>query len=216
MSNIITIKLTLRDSDYEKNKELFEFSDMTHTDNCVDEDDLMTFDYHGVDYFVIGIEERLQAEKIPYSKEWTGCNEFSEGEEHCRILPNGTVDIKKPMDATYNIIDDAISAHENGDITSFLAKKKDAITIMSWAAQNIIMVARECNYELMQRFDDAELDGLVDNMSSELANTNTIGDEDLQEEALLMAEKRATQINNQGRSEQINFLLNNGFLPAGC
>lgn len=216
MSNIITINFTLRNSDYEKHKEVFEVSDMQHTDDGVDEDDLMTLDYHGVDCFVVGIEERLQAAKIPYSKEWTGCSEFSEGEEHCRILPNGTVNIKKPMDATYNIIDDAIIAHEKGDIASFLAKKKDAITIMSWAAQNIIMVARECNYELMQRFDDTELDGLVDEMSSKLSSANSVSDEDLQEEALLIAEKLATQINNQGRSEQINFLLNNGFLPAGC
>jgi len=77
--------------------------------------------------------------------------------------------------------------------------------------------ARSHAYTRLAAMDQVELDDLVTELTLEAAckssgGVNSTDDEEEQERLIQIAERHASAINNEGRSSQISYLINNGYL----
>lgn len=214
MGDRTTVNLTVRKEDLLKNQSLFADAD----DKDEQGNSLMSLTYYDINYANLDFESILQEKRIPYDKSWDNGHEYPCGTEYCRVLSDGNVEVKEfsGFDEDTINLDETIKAYKQGDIVTFLESKKNELAVMSWDDQEIIMQGRSSTEEALLSIEQEPLDSLVVEMSCELSpKLNQTDDEDAQEEAIVLAEHHAVEINNQGKEEQVNYLLNNGYLSQG-
>lgn len=213
MSNLSMVNLVVRKEDLLSNKHLF--SDAAYQG----EHDglLMSLTYYDVQFAILDIEKTLQENRVPYDKCWDKGDELPCGTEYCRVLSDGSIVVKGFSGVVEDAVhlDDVIQAYKQGDIINFLESKKNEITVMSWDNQEVIMQARAATKTALLNLDQETLDSLVVEMSCELSSEINQTNDEVQEEAILLAEQRAVDINNQGKEKQITYLLNSGYLYKG-
>jgi hypothetical protein len=220
MGDRTSVNLTVRKDDLFKNQALFADANDQDTYGLSPSSSLLlvTLTYYDINFANLGFEGFLQENKIPYDKSWDNGDEFTCGTEYCRVLANGNVEVKEQtgFDEENISLDEAIKAYKEGKIGAFLETKKNEITAMDWNIQQLIMQGRRTTELALLSLEQESLDDLVTEMSCELSSElNQTDNEEAQDEIILLAEKSAADINNKGKDEQVNYLLNNGYLCEG-
>lgn len=214
MSNNSAVTLTLRNIDYQNNLNMF--VDDADEENIPTENGLITFVYFDARFGNLNIENLMQLKCIPYDKSWDGGDEYTAGQEYLRVLADGTT--TKISNNVYDkdkvSLDDAIEAYKCGNIADYLERQKNEQAIMSWEDQNVIMKARADTKKALIDADATKVNQLVIEITLAMATT-TNTDNASKEASSIEAKKLSDDINNQGKGEQIDHLLRNGYLAPG-
>lgn len=215
MGDRTTVNLTVRKDDFLKNPSLFADAD---DNDAIEGSSTVSLTYYDVNYGNLDFESALQDMRIPYDKSWDNGSEYTCGTEYCRVLANGCIDVKEFSgynEDTVNL-DEVIKAYKKGNIEAFLETTKSTLTVMDWDDQEIIMLGRANTESVLLSAEQANIDSLVVEMTCEIpVDLNETDDEEAQDKAVLSAEQRAVNINNQGKESQIAYLLNQGYLSQG-
>ncbi len=183
MSDRTAVYLTLRQADFERHEELFEYRDEEETlPNA-----LIKLSFFDVNPDMPEVKSPLHNHFIPHDWQLEANHYFTSGIERLRILADGTrqVTISNELDGHVKL-EEVIAAYELNELKNYLESKKQQEAI-SWEDQEIIMQARA----------DAEayLDGLSD------ADFNDVVVQAIEEP------KRAT------REQATRYLIDTGYLP---
>jgi hypothetical protein len=214
MSNNSAVTLTLRNIDYQNNQNMF--VDDADEEMLSTENGLITFIYFDVKFGSLNIENLMQLKCIPYDKSWDAGDEYTAGQEYFRVLADGTTtEISNNVNDKDKVsLDDAIEAYKCGNIADYLERQKNEQAIMSWEDQDVIMKARADTEKALTDADAIKVNQLVIEITLAMA-TKANTDSASKEASSLEAKKLSDDINNQGKGEQIDHLLRNGYLAPG-
>ncbi|MCU7556082.1 hypothetical protein OCL06_15935 [Alteromonas sp. ASW11-19] len=219
MSDNTSVELTLRVTDFHTHQDLFD-------DNCTvlvgdhtmagAHSYLVEVSYSRCNGGEIGIEAALQARGIPYDKCWGAGDEFTSGMETARVLPNGQIVTKRIYDdeagrVSLADIDAAIRAN---DLEAVLQAKRREFHIMPWDVQLNILEARKDAAAQLVAMSQEALDELVTDFAFGASTDarNATDDEQEQETLLSQTESMVSDICNQGKEAQAEWLLSHGYM----
>lgn len=209
-----SVNLIVSECDYNSHIELFEQPSFVEKTE-IDEVPLVHLEYYDVEFGVLNFEQALVDCGIPYDKTWSDRDDLYQYAEYFRVLPNGTRSIKHfENDQQLTIeLDKVVKALEDGTIQQLIDKATEERYVVSWAEQIITLDCRRATTEYLRQLCQDELDDLVVEMVCEQAcdAINSTPNESEKEELICLAETAASDINNQGRDVQIDYLLKHGF-----
>lgn len=217
MTDNTSVTLLVRAKDFSENEELFDGPD---EENKIG-DDFISLEFFDVNCGTLDFENTLREKRIPYDKTWGNGAGYNCGTEYCRVLASGIVEMKEFSGTNKNHVDlsDLIDAYKSESgwvgVIDFIENKANEVMVMSWEDQAIIMQGRDETNEFLSNEDIEAVDDLVVDMQCLRSTLVNAENEDEQEEATLLAEKQASDINNQGIEHQSAYLLNSGYLAPG-
>ena len=113
--------------------------DLIGDESCHDGDGITEITYRQVNGGILGFEEKLKSNNVPFSCAWGAGYEYGAGSMDLRVDGNGNVFFNKHDDCDYNkvCLDELkIAAKKGIDGVKELIKKVDStMNIMSWADQ---------------------------------------------------------------------------------
>jgi len=138
MGDRTSVSLQVRKVDYEKYKSIIEGDE-----ECEDHEGFVILAYHDHRGGNLEFECELQENRIPYDKSWDSCAEYPCGTEYCRVLADGSIELKDFNDDDETKVDlaDVVAAFESGDIESFLEAQSKERYVMGWESQEAILNA---------------------------------------------------------------------------
>ena len=147
MSDYCTVTLDLIASDYARAKEIIpEIEDFNEKyDFDFDGVKMQSLTFNQVNYGELEFEERLQEQKIPYDKGWSGGSEYGPGIDYFRVSANGETVLKSFANDEQNSValTELIHYREQGikALDDFIARKQDEVNVISWVEQKAILTS---------------------------------------------------------------------------
>jgi hypothetical protein len=204
------VTLLLRREDLTRNQDI---DDLDVSDNPqADRNGLVSLSFEEVNYAELGIEDELQRRMIPYDKEWDAGDEYPRGRECCRILRDGSLDVKEFIEGGEHTVDlsKVVNAYQSGTIHSFLEEALASKSVLSWEDQEKIMVARAKTRDDLLALSSDELFSIVtrvlDSAGTQGESVTSDADKAVQVEFLLSAgyygeDSKPPQINKRSLNQ---------------
>jgi hypothetical protein len=139
MPDLTNVSLTIRLADFTSHGPLFDKPDSVD----LQLDSTVLLAYSEINHAELGFELQLQAERIPYDKVWERGDDYPSGVEYCRILADGSVEVKAYDGTAQEIVNfaDVVKAFKDGVMADFIAQKTSELTAMSWEEQEAVLLA---------------------------------------------------------------------------
>ncbi|MCZ4337664.1 hypothetical protein [Shewanella colwelliana] len=157
MSDRTAVYLTLRQADFERHAELFEYRDEEETlPNA-----LIKLSFFDVNPDMPEVKSPLHNHFIPHDWEIEANSYMEGGIERLRILADGSrqLTISDSLDGHVNL-EEVIAAYELNELKNFIETKKQQQAI-SWEDQEIIMQARADAEAYLNGLSDADFNAVV-------------------------------------------------------
>jgi hypothetical protein len=106
-------------------------------DSAFDQDDLVIFVFHEVNYGTLDFLQDLRKHGIAYDSSWEDGGEYEAGTDSCRFTPEGGMNLSEVYDSQLSIpIDDLMKIidHPN-QLKQWIVNASESVAVLPWDNQ---------------------------------------------------------------------------------